>query len=74
MSDEFFGYSMLLPNKDLAPAYEKLDLSGFYRVHPRVRTYVTLENVSNETYASASGFPALPRAVRIGATLTLGGR
>jgi vitamin B12 transporter len=74
LSDEFFGYSMLLPNTDLAPAYQKFDVSGFYRVHPRVRTYVTLENLSNEQFASAAGFPALPRAVRIGAAITVGGR
>ena len=35
LSDGFFGNSMLLPNQDLDPAYQKIDLSASYRLHPR---------------------------------------
>jgi iron complex outermembrane receptor protein/vitamin B12 transporter len=74
LSDEFFGYSMLLPNQGLDPGYQKFNLSGSYQVHPRVRGYLTVENVFDERFAAASGFPSLPRSVRAGAAISLGGR
>ena len=67
LSDPNFGNSMLLPNQDLDPAYQKFDISGSYQIHPRLRWYLTLENVFDETFEAAAGFPALPRAVRTGA-------
>jgi vitamin B12 transporter len=73
LTDGFFGNSMLLPNKDLDPAYQKFDISGSYRIHPRVRGYVTLENAFNQTFDPVAGFPALPRSVRTGVTVTFGG-
>jgi vitamin B12 transporter len=73
LSDEFFGNSLLLPNKDLDAAYHKLDASVAYRLHPRVRWYLSLENLSDEQYQAAAGFPALPRTVRTGVTLSVGG-
>jgi iron complex outermembrane receptor protein/vitamin B12 transporter len=74
LSDAFFGYSMLLPNQDLDPAYQKFNLSGSYQLHPRVRGYVTIENVFDERFDASPGYPSLPRSIRAGATLTLGGR
>jgi iron complex outermembrane receptor protein/vitamin B12 transporter len=71
--DGFFGNSMLLPNQNLDPAYQKIDLSGAYRVHPRVRVYASIENLFDQDYAAAYGFPSLPFAVRGGATLSVGG-
>lgn len=73
LSDQFFGNSMLLPNRDLDAAYQKFDIAGSYRVHRRLRWYLTLENAFDEKFESGSGFPALPRAVRTGVTLILGG-
>jgi vitamin B12 transporter len=66
LTDQFFGFSLLLPNQDLDPAYRKFDLSGSYQVHPRVRAMVTIENLFNATFAAAAGFPSLPRAARAG--------
>ena len=74
LSDPSFGNSMLLPNKDLDAAYQKFDISGSYRIHPRLRWYLTLENAFDERFEAAAGFPALPRAVRTGLTVTVGGR
>jgi vitamin B12 transporter len=74
LSDAFFGYSMLLPNQDLDPGFQKFNLSGSYQVHPRVRGYVTIENLFDEQFVAAAGFPALPRAARAGITLSIGGR
>ena len=69
LTDEFFGFSLLLPNQDLDPAYQKFDVSGSYAIHPRVRAYGTIENLFNETYAATAGFPSLPRAARLGVRL-----
>jgi iron complex outermembrane receptor protein/vitamin B12 transporter len=71
--DGFFGNTMLLPNHDLLAGYQKIDLSASYRFHPRVRWYVSIENLLNQSYEAAYGFPALPFGVRTGATVTLGG-
>jgi iron complex outermembrane receptor protein/vitamin B12 transporter len=73
LSDANFGNSLLLPNKDLDAAYQKIDIRGSYRFHPRVSGYLTLENAFDQSYEAASGFPALPRTVRAGVKLTLGG-
>jgi iron complex outermembrane receptor protein/vitamin B12 transporter len=74
LSDPYFGASMLLPNHDLDPAYQKLDLSVAYRLHPRLRGYLTVENLLDRTYEAAFGYPALPLTARAGLRLTLGGR
>jgi iron complex outermembrane receptor protein/vitamin B12 transporter len=73
LSDANFGNSMLLPNKDLDAAYQKFDVSGSYRIHPRLRWYLTLENAFDQKFEAAAGFPALPRAARTGITVTVGG-
>jgi iron complex outermembrane receptor protein/vitamin B12 transporter len=73
LSDQFFGNTLLLPNKDMDPSYQKIDVSGAYRISPRLRWYVTIENAFNETYEAAGGFPALPRTARTGVTITFGG-
>jgi len=73
LSDAFFGNSMLLPNKDLDPAYQKFDLSGSYELHRRVRPYVSIENLFNKAYEAAFGSPALGRTVRAGASVAIGG-
>jgi vitamin B12 transporter len=73
LSDGSFGNSMLLPNRDLDAAYQKLDLSGSYQLHPRMRWFITLENLLDQRYAATFGFPALPRNVRSGVTVILGG-
>jgi iron complex outermembrane receptor protein/vitamin B12 transporter len=73
LSDEFFGYSMLLPNQDMDPAWQKFDVSGSYQIHPRLRGYITIENVFDATFAPVAGYPALPRTARIGVTVRVGG-
>ena len=73
VSDGFFGNSLLLPNKDLDPSYQKIDVSASYRLHPRFRVYTTLDNLFNQDYAGAYGFPSLPFTIRVGASVGLGG-
>lgn len=73
LTDPFYGYSMLLPNQDMDAAYQKFDISGSYLIHPRLRWYLTAENAFNATFEAVGGYPALPRAVRTGLTVRIGG-
>ena len=73
LSDAFFGPSLLLPNRDLIAGYQKADLSGSYRVHRRLRWYASIENLLDQGYTAAAGFPALPLTFRSGLSVTLGG-
>jgi iron complex outermembrane receptor protein/vitamin B12 transporter len=73
LSDPFFGDSLLLPNRDLEGAFQKVDLSGAYQVHRRLRGYVTIENLLDRTYEGSFGFPALPLTIRAGVRLAFGG-
>jgi len=73
-SDINFGNSLLLPNHDLNFGYRKLDVSGAYRLHPRIKWYATVENMLNQHYQPAFGFPGLPINLRTGVTIAVGGR
>lgn len=72
-TDALFGNTMLLPNRNLDPAYQKIDLAGSYRVNSRLTFYTTIENLANEHYDEFFGFPALPLTFRSGFTIRLGG-
>jgi iron complex outermembrane receptor protein/vitamin B12 transporter len=73
LTDEFFGNSLLLPNQDLDPAYQKVDLSVSYRVHRQAKVYTSIENLFDKDYEAAFGFPSLPFSIRAGVTVTFGG-
>jgi vitamin B12 transporter len=73
LSDAFFGNTMLLPNRNLAPAYQKFDLSGRYTLSSLVQIYTSIENLFSQHYQAAFGFPAAPFTIRSGLTLTIGG-
>ena len=73
LADPFFGPSMLLPNRDLGEAYQKIDLSTSWRFHPRVRWFASIENLLDQDYAAATGFPSLGAAFGSGLSITLGG-
>ena len=73
LSDGFFGNTMLLPNRNLAPGYQKFDLSAGYAVTSYVKVYTSIENLFSQHYAAAFGYPALPFTIRSGVTFTLGG-
>jgi iron complex outermembrane receptor protein/vitamin B12 transporter len=73
LDDEFFGYSMLLPNADLEEGYQKVDLSAGYRVVKRLRAFASIENLFDKDYDASFGFPALGLTARAGVTVTIGG-
>ena len=73
LDDEFFGSSLLLPNKDLEAGYQKVDLSAGYRVHRHLRAFVSLENLFDQDYEASFGYPALGLTARAGVTISVGG-
>jgi iron complex outermembrane receptor protein/vitamin B12 transporter len=73
LTDSFFGNSLLLPNRDLDPGYQKVDLHAAYDIHAAVQIFGTVENLLNQRYDAAFGFPSLPLTVRAGLKFTIGG-
>jgi vitamin B12 transporter len=73
LSDPFFGNSLLLPNRNLAAGFQKIDLAGAYRFNSHLKVFTVLENLASQHYDPAAGFPALPFSIRAGFKVTLGG-
>jgi vitamin B12 transporter len=71
--DPNFGTSLLLPNRNLLSAYQRLELGGGYQVTHRVNLYTDIQNLLSEHYFEAFGYPALPLAFRSGIKLNFGG-
>ena len=71
--DQNFGNTLLLPNRNLAPGYQKFDLSLSYILTHHVKIYTGVENLFSQHYQPAFGFPATPFEIRAGVTFTLGG-
>jgi vitamin B12 transporter len=71
--DAYYGNTMLLPNRNLAAAYQKFDLSAGYTLRPYLSLYTSIENLFSEHYDAAFGYPALPFAIRSGVRFTFGG-
>ncbi len=73
LSDTNFGTSLLLPNRNLDGAYQRLDLGIGYQVTPRLQLYTNMQNLLSEHYDEAFGYPALPFNFRSGIKFNLGG-
>jgi vitamin B12 transporter len=71
--DSNFGPNLLLPNRNLDGAYQRLDLSGGYQLTPRLTVYANIQNLLSEHYAEAFGFPNLPLTFRSGIKINFGG-
>jgi iron complex outermembrane receptor protein/vitamin B12 transporter len=65
--------TMLLPNRNLDAGYQKVDLFGSFQVTKRLSVYSTIENMLNQHYYEAFGYPALPFTIRSGLQFRLGG-
>ena len=72
-SDASYGNSLLIPNRNLDGAYQRLELSADYRITNHITTYANLQNLLNQHYFEAFGYPALPFNVRGGFKFTFGG-
>lgn len=71
--DANFLTTLLLPNRNLDGAYQRLDLSATYQVSHRIELSSSFQNLLSEHYSEAFGYPALPFTFRSGLQLTLGG-
>lgn len=72
--DPFFGGpTMLLPNRNLDQAYQRLDLSGGFRINRYLEVYTAMGNVLSQHYSEVFGYPTLPFTIRSGIKLTFGG-
>jgi len=56
-----------------APGYARLDLGGWYAIHPRVTAYVNIENALDKRYEEVVGYPALGINFRAGLRFRIGG-
>jgi vitamin B12 transporter len=72
-SDASFGNTLLLPNRNLDAAYQKLDISGDYRLNRHLALFTSVENLLSQRYSAVFGFPSLPFTVRSGVRITVGG-
>ncbi len=73
LTDSNFGNSLLLPNRNLAGSYERLDADASYDQTRALTWYARISNLLNENYQEAFGYPALPATVRAGVTVRFGG-
>lgn len=73
LSDTEFGNTLLLPNRNLDPGYQKIDLYGSYQINKHMAAYTSLQNVLNQKYQEVYGYPALPFTIRGGMKFTFGG-
>ena len=73
LSDKDFGPNLLLPNRNLDGAYQRIDIGGSYQVNHTLSVYTDLQNVLSQRYSEAFGYPALPFTFRSGVRITLGG-
>jgi iron complex outermembrane receptor protein/vitamin B12 transporter len=73
LTDEDYGNSLLLPNRNLLNAYQLIDWSGWYEAHRGVTFYTSMGNLFDEHYQGSSGYPALPFNFRAGIKLIIGG-
>jgi iron complex outermembrane receptor protein/vitamin B12 transporter len=71
--DSNFGTTMLLPNRNLAAAYQKIDFGGSYRLNRHLELYSAIESLASQHYDPVPGFPALPLNYHAGIRLTMGG-
>ncbi len=71
--DTDFGNTLLLPNRNLDPSYQKVDLYGSYQLKKYLSLYASMSNILNQHYQEVYGYPALPFTVRAGIKLTFGG-
>jgi vitamin B12 transporter len=72
-SDANFGNTLLLPNRNLDAAYQKLDLSGDFRLNRHLTLFTSMENLLSQSYSAVFGFPSLPFTIRSGVRITVGG-
>ncbi len=70
---DFLSGNLILPNHNLDGQYQRLELTGEYRVSHHLSAYVEAQNLLSERYTEAFGYPALPFNFRSGLRVSFGG-
>ncbi|MGB8029140.1 MAG: TonB-dependent receptor plug domain-containing protein [Terracidiphilus sp.] len=73
LTDSNGGNSLLLPNRNLDGAYQRLDLTSSYQANRYVAVEGSFQNLLCEHYSEAFGYPSLPFMFRLGMKFSLGG-
>ena len=71
--DTEFGNTLLLPNRNLDSAYQKIDVYASYQIGKHISAYGAVQNLLNQGYQEVYGYPALPLTARAGMKFTFGG-
>ena len=58
--------SLLLPNRNLAFGYAKVDANVTYQLKPQVALFTQLNNLANQKQIGPIGYPSLPFNFRVG--------
>ncbi len=58
--------SLLLPNRNLAFGYAKVDANATYQVRPQVAVFTQLNNLLGQQHIGPIGYPSLPFNFRVG--------
>jgi vitamin B12 transporter len=66
LTDAAFGNTLLLPNRNLDPAYGVVNLSGSWRLSRRWQLEAAVDNALNRQYQEVIGYPAPGITARLG--------
>lgn len=69
LTDPSFGNTMLLPNHDLAPAYQLFQMTSYIRLTPALTLHAAVDNLFNQETQQVFGYPVLGQALRVGITI-----
>jgi iron complex outermembrane receptor protein/vitamin B12 transporter len=72
-SDLNGGNTLLLPNRNLAYGYAKLDAYGTYAATQHITVFAELANMLSQQHIGPIGYPSLPFTFRTGLKLRVGG-
>lgn len=67
------GTTMLLPNRNLDGAYQRIDLTASYQMNRYVAAEANFSNLLCAHYGEAFGYPSLPFMFRLGLKFSWGG-
>lgn len=73
LTDANYGNTLLLPNRNLDGAYQRLDLTASYQANRYVAVEGNFQNILCERYSEAFGYPSLPFMFRLGLKFSFGG-
>lgn len=73
LTDQFGGNALLLPNRNLDAAYQRLDFTASCQINRFVQIYSSVGNLLGQHYSESFGYPSLPFTFRSGMKFTFGG-